>query len=736
MSFILSENDNTGNGNSTGSNATASTTLKFITKAQAASILKVSTATINNWVKLGKLSLGDNKKLISRESFEKITLQINAGTSQKLTKRRNKKALHGNIPYKTYISNKENIQALEKLRVNKIDDALLRTILSIFTLKLALLVKENLKINKKLLPFIEVRFNAKKVNKKYIGEDVSNFTFSDDKTLNALLKELLGDELFFTVLCENWELFNEIARININFDNKDDTLGYLYLSLRDIGSRKTNGAYFTQEKVVSSLLQSLWAHLPIEKEITFCDPCCGSGNFLIGLINKGLNPEFIYGFDIDPLSITITKINIYLLTKQLSLNNPNIKELNLKELNNNFKALNTLLTPLTTKFDVILGNPPWGANFSTDELTLLQEKYELAKVQGTESFNLFIEYSLNALKDNGLLAYVLPESLLTIKAHQDTRKMLQKYSSIKFVSYLGELFTKVHCPAITLGVKKDYLGNNKDAVITFKDHTFKIDANRTFEGGEFAFKLTNEEYDCLKKITNLPNQVTLKDNAVFALGIVTGDNQEHLSHVKEQDSELILTGKNFLKYHLLKNNNYYYIKFNRHNLQQVAKTEYYKAPEKLLYRFISEEPIFIYDNKQSLTLNSCNILIPKIKGLDIKYLLAILNSQVASFYLSKRFNFIKLLKSHLCSLPIPMVSFESQQEIIALVERLINLYEEDNGVKEGDKVIENKDYLNLKKLALIEKLEHLIASLYGLSAQDEKIISSYAHEKHIFKRFY
>ena len=78
MSFILSENDNTGNGNSTGSNATASTTLKFITKAQAASILKVSTATINNWVKLGKLSLGDNKKLISRESFEKITLQINA----------------------------------------------------------------------------------------------------------------------------------------------------------------------------------------------------------------------------------------------------------------------------------------------------------------------------------------------------------------------------------------------------------------------------------------------------------------------------------------------------------------------------------------------------------------------------------------------------------------------------------------------------------------------------------
>lgn len=95
--------------------------------------------------------------------------------------------------------------------------------------------------------------------------------------------------------------------------------------------------------------------------------------------------------------------------------------------------------------------------------------------------------------------------------------------------------------------------------------------------------------------------------------------------------------------------------------------------------------MFAYDDQQQLSLNSCNILIPQIPGMHIKYVLAILNSRVAQFIYKKQFHSVKVLRSHLEQIPIPKVSEERQQEIIELVDclrsedsemELENLYEE------------------------------------------------------------
>ena len=127
---------------------------------------------------------------------------------------------------------------------------------------------------------------------------------------------------------------------------------------------------------------------------------------------------------------------------------------------------------------------------------------------------------------------------------------------------------------------------------------------------------------------------------------------------------MILKGSDISKYHINPTTNY--IVFKPESFQQIAPTEMYRAPEKLLYRFISSQLVFAYDNTQMLSLNSCNIVIPKLREINIKYILAILNS-----IYKKEFNSIKVLRSHIESMPIPITDAATQDKIISVTNKLI-----------------------------------------------------------------
>ena len=148
--------------------------------------------------------------------------------------------------------------------------------------------------------------------------------------------------------------------------------------------------------------------------------------------------------------------------------------------------------------------------------------------------------------------------------------------------------------------------------------------------------------------------------------------------------------------------------------QQVAPAEMYRAKEKLLYRFISELPVFAYDNTQSLSLNSCNILVPEISGLQMKYVLAILNSRVAAYFVSKKFNSIKLLRSHIEQIPIPVVTQDVQEKIVEYVDRIMN----------------SSDNVS----TLYAELDNEIMSLYNLSQNQVNTIHAALAGKSLFLR--
>ena len=140
----------------------------------------------------------------------------------------------------------------------------------------------------------------------------------------------------------------------------------------------------------------------------------------------------------------------------------------------------------------------------------------------------------------------------------------------------------------------------------------------------------------------------------------------------------------------------------------------YKAKEKLFYRFICNQLVFAYDDKQTLSLNSCNIVIPRIPNISIKYVLAVLNSRIAQFIFKKEFNSVKILRAHIESIPIPLVDQNTQDEVIKLANKLIDNVE----LKEAQK--------------LYEEIDILISNIFCLDATDMTIIKKAVDDENKF----
>lgn len=650
-----------------------------LTISQVCELFSVSKATVKNWIKLGKLKSNLNGDMFDKKYVEELLNEIKDSDDSRLKSRRNKKTIQGKMLYKDYINDESNCKIIENIlnSCEQITEDELRIMIANFAIQLY-----------KQSGGIVVSENA-------LFEGKTKIT--NNHVFNVLIKDLLGNVKMSKITLRNIQL---ALNYKVKLVPMEDTLGFAYISLRDLGIRKKTGIYYTPQHIVSSLINNLEKTVDINNKL-ICDPCCGTGNFLIGLVNKGVKVSNIYGQDVDEISIAIARINMFLLDNSLTL----------KQIYSQFVCGNTLLNTFPNKFSVVLGNPPWGYDFKKEEIDKLITKYVTAKISGAESYDLFIEKGLEMLDNDGYLAYILPEALLSVNSHKQAREIIVKNSSFKFVNFLGNAFPGVQCPSIILGLQKDYRGQIKQCRLRYSNEEFVVTKERKIDTSIFSFNMNDEEYDCLHAISSVRNARYLANNAKFALGIVTGDNRKYIKDKKSNGVEILLKGSNIYRYAVGDVTNY--IKYVPEAFQQVAPTEIYRAKEKLLYRFISEVPVFTYDNEQKLSLNSCNILIPQIEGMNIKYVLAVLNSSVAAYFITKKYNSVKLLRGHIEALPIPMISSEEQNKIIEKVDCLINSC---NNAKE-----------------VYKELDEKIMDIYSLSKKQRKIIyKALANKKKYF----
>lgn len=656
-------------------------TQKGLTVDDVCKTLSISKATAKNWIRLGKIVPDIGDQLFSTEYVEKFVAELKSGENTKLKSRRNKKSATGKVLYKDYVhtaSNQKLVADLLELGIIENERDLL-IVLANFAVQLYY-QSRNIPFgnNNVLLDFLS-------------QEQTSEFYI--------LIKDLIGKDTVAPALIN--KLLPVLSK-EILFVKGEDSLGFIYISLQDIGQRKSSGAYYTPEKVVGELIDRLYENDPDLGLKTICDPCCGTGNFLLSLGTKGIDYANLYGQDIDSISVFLSRINIALMAPEMSA----------VDIQSRIIVGNTYFETFTQKFDVIVGNPPWGSDFSEEDALRCRKLFKTAVGKSIESYDLFVEKALSMLNHKGVLAFVLPEAILSVAAHDTVRRMMIAACSFKFISYLGNVFSGVQCPSIILGIAPDDEKTVIGCRVSTENDTFVISKPRTFSDGTLSFNVSDEENECLNAISNIENVVYLKGNAKFALGIVTGNNKKYISTEKRDDNEVVLKGSDIQRYGMTSSGNY--IRFAPESFQQVAPVEMYRAKEKLLYRFICEVPVFTYDDQQTLSLNSCNIVIPDVAGLEMKYILAILNSSVTVYFISKKFNSVKLLRSHIEQMPIPVVPMDIQTSIIKKVDRIMNSFENISG--------------------LYEDLDSDIMQLFGLSGAHRDIIKKFLRKKNLFLR--
>jgi len=432
---------------------------------------------------------------------------------------------------------------------------------------------------------------------------------------------------------------------------ENDLLGLIYQMLFFEGQKNKLGSYYTPQYIIDGL----FSNIKISDKTTFLDPCCGSGRFLLKF--ETTNPENVYGFDIDENAVKIAKTNLIIKYANIDFM-PNIHCVDFLKIGADL-FLSNLFSDL--RVDYIFTNPPWGTKYDEDYSTIFTQ------ICSKELFSFFIVKSTQFIKQSGHMGFVLPEAFMNVKIHKDIRSFMLKHLEISEITDCGSCFSGVISKVLTIGFNAKIQNEPniravKDGETYFiKRENFVVDKDNTFSIAK------NDEQELIKKIYNQPYQTL--SNSVWGLGVVTGDNANKLFDVQKNDSVPILTGKDIKKIKVKEATRYFV--FDKKKLQQAASEEIYKAKEKLIYKFISYNLVFAYDDKQSFTLNSANLLIPKIDGMSAKTVCAFLNSHVMQFVHKKLFNQIKILKGDLCKLPFPEIDEDTNKQFSKYIDSYI-----------------------------------------------------------------
>jgi methylase of polypeptide subunit release factors len=433
-------------------------------------------------------------------------------------------------------------------------------------------------------------------------------------------------------------------------DDEHDLLGLFYQCLKTEGGKNIEGSYYTPAFIAEKLL----SEIKFDDDETYLDPSCGSSNLLLTV--KGAKPHQLFGIDIDPIAVMISKFNLIIKYADYDFY-PQIFCLDFLNPVSLFSYENILNGNL--KFDYIITNPPWGA--------IDEGKESFKEIASKESYSRFIIQAVDYLKEGGLLRYLLPRAFLNVKTHSDIRKFIAVNYSIEKITFYPNSFSGVFTKFIDVSIRKSppqksFLFESDGNIIKTKMPSHKTNAG-------FIFSILNDMDLQLLNLIYDRDYLTLKDS-VWALGIVTGNNKEKLSDFYKDGYEKIWTGKEIKPYKLEPNKKF--ILYDRTKFQQAARDEIYRSPQKLVYKFISDKLIFAFDCEKRLFLNSANILIPKIKGMSIKSVLLFLNSQLFQFVYKKKFEDIKILRGNLSELPFAQISSEQDKMFAALADEILD----------------------------------------------------------------
>lgn len=412
----------------------------------------------------------------------------------------------------------------------------------------------------------------------------------------------------------------------------DMTLGDRYEAMLSESFKNKEGVFYTSMAIVEDMMREV----EVNPETLFLDPCCGSGNFLMKALEKGVKPENLYGFDTDSNAVAIARRRIKAVT---GCDAPNVLCADFFQ----------ICPKLKVKFDAAFTNPPWGKKLSKTQRDSYARQYQAGS--STDTSSLFLFSVLSVLKPKGTMGLLLPDSFFKIAVFEDARKAVLRQAILRMKDY-GKPFKNMYS-AVSLVLKKQNCDKNNTIICCF-NHLEYQRSQQSFllmPRHNLNYWTKPEEMTLVEELLKQP-YLTLKGHATWSLGIVTGNNAAMCRHSQRKGYKPVYRGKDILPGRL-KAASLFVNPADFPRYQQMASLELLCAPVKLVYRFISSSLVFFCDTHQRYILNSANMLVlDEDFPLSAKQLAETMNSRLTNWLFRQLFNTHKVLRSDLEILPV------------------------------------------------------------------------------------
>ena len=595
--------------------------------------------------------------------------------------------------------------------------------------------------------------------------------------------------------------------------------------------RKAGGVYYTPTYIVDYIVKQTVGKLVEGKKLgprgavsklKILDPACGSGSFLLGAYQflldwhrdeyikdgsekwaGGRTPRLyqtdagewklttderkrillnnIYGVDIDPQAVEVTKLSLLLkvlegedeqtIAQQLALFHQRV----LPDLANNIKCGNSLIGPdfydgqqmslLNEEemyrinafdwetefseimgdggFDAVIGNPPYGVPFTRKESIYLSGHYSVAQ-NFPDSYCFFMVKGLKLVRDGGFLSLIVPNTFCDLESCNDFRLWLLKNFSTDQIWQSGWAFKSAIVDTLVFVIRKKtpVLAAVLDIQVQERAYTRKQSSFISNDLHKIDYRNSEEDIPLLNKV--LDNKIPLGNVAIVKAGVKLyekgkGDPPQTKETLKERPYTTkdqkpggwrrLYRGKHINKYRLLEVDEF----VNYGPWLAAPRSPRLFESTKILMRRTDDRIRACIENEGAIAVNSCHVISLK-DDLDVSlsylYILGVINSKLLQriFELqnpqmvNKVFAEIKVV--YVERLPMPPIGFSNPTDkarhdrMVDLVEQVLELHKQLAEAKEP----QAKTVLQRQIEATDRQIDELVYDLYGLTDEEITIV--------------
>ena len=507
--------------------------------------------------------------------------------------------------------------------------------------------------------------------------------------------------------------------------------------------------------------------------LTVIDPACGSGAFLNEVLDffiaehrhideleanvKGTLIDFkdysdqilsnnIFGVDINEESVEIAQLSLWLHTAKVGRK--------LVTLHKNIQCGNSLISdpkvagdkafdwkkafPTVFEnggFDVVLGNPPYGAELSEKEY--LKKKYPNTSFGQIDSYKYFVELGTIILSKKGTLGFIMPDSYLEKDYFKDLRTLCcETFKRVRNIKLGDNVFSDVNLPtAIFIGQSSSEKKFEYKDIANSKNEIDKIRELTDING--FIYQIPDYSKTFVAKLELIKRNGCI--NLIEAYEQVMGVKVYQVGKGKPKQTNFEIENNIFISKTQNEKFNYPFISqgIQRYSyeptgeyiqygecLAEPRKLEYFKG-EKLIIREIVNPSIYAtYISYPAVVKNIAAVVIAKSEEYNLKYLLALLNSKLLTYYIfeesakSSNKTYPSFTSNIVKNIPIKAISKKAQQPFIDKAETMLKNQKEVQDLNKKFEKRLNGDFKGVKMNKIMEQWHSL--DFYDFKKEVEK----------------